>query len=201
MPSKELLAGLWDFVHGRSSIRQFKEFVSSHSEGLEALLPEEKVGWLLELDDGAASMDNLRAVVGRSIAAIELECACLRFPSAATTERNHIHLPRLVDTGFALIEHCIDSNLALIAKDRWYAREWQASNGAAEVAKYVLQDGCFYCCRTCSRSFLIVLDESNLEYLVLCVSARELSESTPQQLRERFAADFGLAPVAPPETN
>lgn len=198
MPSKELLAGLWDFVHGQSSIRQFKEFVSSQREGLEALVPEGKMGWLLELD-GTASVDNLRAAVGRSIAAIELECACLRFPSAATTDRNHIHLPRLVDTGFALIEHCIDTNLALIAKDRWYAREWQSQG--AERATTLLQDGCFYCCRTCSRSFLIVLDETNLDYLVLRVSARELTESTPQQLRERFAADFSLSPVAPADTN
>lgn len=201
MTSRELLASLWDFVHGRSSIRQFEEFVCESHEGLGTVLPEEKVGWLVQLDYGNAHVGRLRHDVGKAIATVEMECGCLRFPSSATTGHNHMFLPPLVDTGFALVEHCIDTNLALIAKDRWYAREWQASRGGVLGVRSILQDGCFYCCRTCSRSFLIVLDETNLDYLVLSVSARELTESTPQQLRERFAADFECVPVPEPDIN
>ena len=201
MPSRELLASLWDFVHGRSSIRQFEEFVCESHERLGAVLPQGKVDWLLELDYGDEDVGLLRNEVGKAISNAEMECACLRFPSSATTDRNHMFLPPLVDTAFALVEHCIDTNLALIAKDRWYAREWQSSQGGVLGVRVDLQDGCFYCCRTCSRSFLIVLDETNLDYLVLSVSARELTESTPQQLRERFAADFGCVPIPEPDIN
>ncbi len=201
MPSRELLASLWDFVHGRSSIRQFEEFVCNDHERLLAFLPEEKVSWLVELDYGKADIGRLRADVGKAISDVEMECACLRFPSSASTDHHHIVLPPLVDTAFALVEHCIDTNLALIAKDLWYARQWQSSRGGVLGVRSMLQDGCFYCCRTCSKSFLIVLDETNLDYLVLSVSARELTESTPQQLRERFAADFGCVPIPDPDIN
>ena len=188
---------LWDFVHGRSSIREFEDLVSQEHQSLREVVSEDKVAWLKEVDYGKADVAGLRFEVGKAIAPIEMQCACLRFPSSATTDHNHIFLPSLVDSAFALIEHCVETSLALIAKDRWYARRWQSNRGAS----YNLQDGCFYCCRVCSRSFLVVLDETNVDYLVLQLSARELTESTPQQLRDRFAADLDCVPVPPPDTN
>ncbi len=199
MSSTELISRLWDFVHGRTSIRQFEELVYEEHESLSSIVADEKVTRLMELDFAKANVARLRFDVGKAIAAIEMPCACLRFPSSTTTDRGDIALPPLVDSAFALVEHCVETSLALIAKDPWYARRWRVSSGNG-VANY-LQEGCFYCCRVCSRSFLIVLDETDVDYLVLQLSARELAESTPQQLRERFAADFGRLPMPPADAN
>lgn len=192
LSSGEFLRQLWSFVHGRTAFSRFGAFVASHSALLRRVLPDETATWLEGIDCQASNAAHLRANLGKAIASFEMDCACPRFPSSATTGRTFIPLPLLVDSAFALVEHHIETNLAIIAKDAWYARAWKPSSDGAIT---LLQAGCYYCCRSCNASFLIVLDETNHNYLVLSLSGRELTESTPQMLRERFAADFGLIPT------
>ncbi len=192
-----LLGQLWDFVHGRVATSRLPAFVAEHHEILRRALPSETLEWMGTLDGGASEAGQVRANLGKAISAFEMDCACPRFPASSTTQASQIPLPLLVDSAFAFVEHHIETSLTLIAKDAWYARFWTAQPDT-EVH---LQAGHYYCCRHCNTSFLMVLDESRMEYMILALSARELAESTPQKLRDRFASDFSLVPVGDSATS
>ncbi len=191
LSSTELLGRLWNFVHGRVALSRLPAFLEEHGNLLDGALPEETAAWLRRAAEGQSDPLAVRRGLGQAIARYEMDCACPRFPSSAITGRTWLPLPPLVDSAFAFVEHHIETSLTLIAKDAWYTRYWRDSGGD----EFHLRPGHYYCCRLCSASVLTVLNETNLEYLVLSLSVRELSQSTPQKLRERFAADFALTPV------
>ena len=122
-----------------------------------------------------------------------MECACEQFPPSSTVGRE----PKAGEHGGGTIldEH-ITQSLVLVGKDRWYSQTWSSASSTAIEVSRILEDGSFYCCRTCGSSFLIVLDKSNEDYLVLVLDPKELGESTPFELRKRFATAFDVQPQA-----
>ncbi len=194
MTTDEILSSLWGFVHGEMTLLRFEEIVYGEAATLRTIFPEKTVRWLLELDYREVEVAPFRFEVGTALSTVALGCACLRFPAAAKSGRDYVFFPEPISSAFSFVEQHIAKNLALIGKDPWYSRLWEDAQEAESDGAFHLHDGHFYCCRACGSSFLIVLDETNLEYLVLAVSARELGESTPQLLRKRFASDFAISP-------